>query len=73
MVPWCVGNPCENCGQPTYGKYRTTCLRKKTETTPKLGDRVETLTKKLSIPTCSGCQKRKAALNKLSDWWRGET
>ncbi len=35
----------------------------------KLGDRIEQLAQAVGIPTCGGCEARKAALNKLSDWW----
>lgn len=64
------GVDCPVCGRPkTQGDLRN-CTP--VQTPLKLGDRVEAVTKALGIPTCGGCQKRKAALNKLSDWWRGE-
>ena len=37
---------------------------------PKLiGDRIESLTKKLGIPTCGGCRKRKKQANEVHAAW----
>lgn len=77
MVPICrpdANGNCKRCGLPIGRKEIRFCgTQESTTAKAKLGDRVEKVFKAVGIPTCGGCAKRKAALNKVSDWWRGES